>query len=201
MSTDPSTAARDSADVTADAPADTGPAEVPARGGAGPSRRARRHGGRRRLVPVLVAALVLALAAAGWLGWQVRQDNARDEARGQAIAAAQVYAVNLTTYNHETLEQDFARVIDNATGSFRSEYTAASQELRELIVKYKATATGRVISTGVVRSDTGGAELLLFVDQTVKNTNSDDPRIDRSRMQMGLQKEDGRWLISSLELL
>lgn len=158
---------------------------------------------RRRpvLLTVLVGGLVLSLGLAGWFGWQVRADNRLDDARRQAVATAQTYAVNLTTYDHAQLEADFARVLENSTGAFRVEYTAASESLRELIARFQATATGKVLSTAVVSVETDRAELLLFVDQTVNNTNTEQPRIDRTRMRMGLEKQDGRWLISSLDLV
>ena len=42
--------------------------------------------------------------------------------------------------------------------------------------------------------------VLLFVDQSVSNTKLPDPRIDRSRMKMTLEKVDGRWRASKVEL-
>lgn len=155
----------------------------------------------RTVVLALSALLAVSLAAAGWLGLQVRSDNQLDEARRQAVIAAQAYAVDLTTYDHTRLDADFARVLENSTGDFRAEYTAASESLRALIDEFKATATGTVLSTAVLGAETDHVDVLLFVDQTVENSNADEPRIDRSRMQMGLDKQDGRWLISSLDLL
>lgn len=160
---------------------------------------------RRRSVPwsslVLGLALALSLGVAGWMGLQVYDDDRQDNARRQATAAAQTYAVQLTTYDHTTLEQDFARVLANSTGAFRAQYTAASESLRALIVRFKGTATGEVLSTAVVSSDTDQAVVLLFVDQTVNNAQTKEPRVDRSRMRMELEKQDDRWLISDLELV
>ena len=44
------------------------------------------------------------------------------------------------------------------------------------------------------------AIVLLFVDQSVTNTKLPDPRIDRSRMKMTLEKVDGRCAQSKVEL-
>ena len=44
------------------------------------------------------------------------------------------------------------------------------------------------------------AVVLLFVDQSVSNTKLPDPRIDRSRMKMTLEKVDGRLRASKVEL-
>lgn len=167
-----------------------------------PATTARRKPRPRPVVAALSGVLVLTMAAAGWLGLQVRSDNDREDARRAVVAAANGYAVDLTTYNFSRLEADFQKVLDNSTGTFRSEYTAASASLRELIAKFKATATGKVLDSAVVlSSDEDRAIVLLFVDQTVSNSNSREPRVDRSRMKMGLEKRDGRWLISALDLL
>jgi Mce-associated membrane protein len=178
--------------------------ETPAAAPSPGRRRGRaRVGGLRRpgALPVLTVALVLALLLAGWMGLKVRHHHQLDSARHSAQATAQGYAVDLTTYDHAHLDADFNKVLNNSTGSFRAQYTAASQDLRALIAQYQATATGKVLETAVLSSDAHHATLLLFVDQTVTNTNSKDPRVDRSRMKMSLEKHGGKWLISSLDLL
>jgi Mce-associated membrane protein len=153
------------------------------------------------LVPGLIVALVSSLALTLVQTVRLRDEHRLAEARRQAIVTATNYAVDLTTYDFSHLDAEFNKVLSNSTGSFRAEYTAASASLRDLIAKFKATASGKVLETAVISSDTGQAQILLFVDQTVANTNSTTPRVDRSRMKMGLEKQDGKWLISSLDLL
>jgi Mce-associated membrane protein len=156
---------------------------------------------RRASVPVLIAALVLSLALAVVQTVRLRHEHQLSAARRQAVVTATNYAVDLTTYDFAHLDAEFNKVLAESTGSFRSEYTAASASLRDLIARFKATASGKVLETAVVSSDTSHAQILLFVDQTVTNTNSTTPRVDRSRMKMGLEKQGGKWLISSLDLL
>lgn len=156
---------------------------------------------RRALAPALVVVLLGLTGVATWLGLDLRHQHRLTAARQQAVVVATAYAVDLTTYDYSHLDAQFAKVLGNSTGSFRSEYTAASASLRDLIAKFKATASGKVLDTAVINSDTGHAQVLLFVDQTVTNSNSTTPRIDRSRMRMGLEKHGDRWLISSLDLL
>ncbi|HEX3829989.1 MAG TPA: hypothetical protein VHV82_22220 [Sporichthyaceae bacterium] len=156
---------------------------------------------RRVMLPVLLVALVLSLALAVVQTVRLRHEHELSQARQQAVAAASNYAVDITTYDFSHLDAQFKKVQDESTGSFRSQYTDASAGLRDLIAKFKATASGKVLETAVESGDAGHAQILLFVDQTVSNTNSTTPRVDRSRMKMGLEKQDGKWLISSLDLL
>lgn len=155
----------------------------------------------RLVVPALSLALAIALVLAGWFGLEARSDTKREDARRAVVAAATGYAVDLTTYDHARLDADFQKVLDNSIGDFRSEYTAASDSLRKFIAQFKAKATGKVLESAVLSGDSKRAVVLLFVDQTVTNANAKDPRIDRSRMKMELEKQGGRWLISGLDLV
>ena len=43
-------------------------------------------------------------------------------------------------------------------------------------------------------------EVVLFVDQSVSNAAAPAPQLDRSRVKMTMDKVDGRWLASKVEL-
>ena len=43
-------------------------------------------------------------------------------------------------------------------------------------------------------------EVLMFIDQAVCNVAVRDARMDRSRVQITMEKVDGRWLASDVEL-
>lgn len=118
-----------------------------------------------------------------------------------ALSAALAYAVQLTTYDYVGLDRELAALLQNATDSFRTEYTKATQSLRESIQRNQANASGKVLDAGVESFDGTHATILMFVDQTVTNASSKTPRVDRTRMRMSLVQQDGRWLISSLDLI
>jgi Mce-associated membrane protein len=124
-----------------------------------------------------------------------------DSQRQELVAVAETYAVNLTSYDFSKLDEDFARVLDTATGQFKSEYEVAKESLRKAIVQFQGKATGTVLARAVLSLDGDQAEVMLFVDQTVTNANTAQPRIDRLRMRMGLEKQSGRWLINKLDLV
>lgn len=164
-----------------------------------PSRRAR-VASWARPVPMLSLALVASLLLSAFL--LLRGSGDEDDAeRQELVAVAETYAVNLTTYDSARLDQDFARVMDVAVGQFRTEYEVAQQSLRELITKFKGKATGTVLARAVLSLDDGRGEVLFFVDQTVTNNNVAQPKIERLRMRMGLEKQSGRWMINKLDLV
>ena len=157
---------------------------------------------RRRTVRRLAAAALAAglLAALGVLGWQVLSEQRLNRAAAEAQRTAVDYAQVLTSIDSDNVDENFRQVLDGATGEFKDMYSASSGELRQLLIDNKATARGVVIDSAVQSISTDRAVVLLFVDQSVSNTKLPDPRIDRSRMKMTLEKVDGRWRASKVEL-
>lgn len=152
------------------------------------------------LIPALAGALVAALAGAGFLGWKFWQQHQLDQAREAAQRAAVSYAQVLTSVDSNNVDENFKQVLDGATGEFKDMYSKSSVELRQLLIENKATAHGAVVESAVQEASKDRAVVLLFVDQAVTNTKLPDPRIDRSRMKMTLEKIDGSWRASKVEL-
>lgn len=156
----------------------------------------------RRTLAVGAGAVLLAgaLAAAGVLGWQVRNQRIVDDAGQQAMAAAQQYAVILTAVDAAKLDSNFAAVLDGATGEFKDMYSQSSAGLKQVLIDNKAKATGTVLAAGIKSATPDKVEVMLFVDQSVTNALNPEPRLDRNRIIMTMEKVDGRWLAGNVEL-
>lgn len=148
------------------------------------------------VIAVLVAALVFS-SISGWQLWEQRQISA---AGGQAQEAAVAYAQTLTSIDSDKVDENFTDVLDGATGEFKDMYTQSSMQLRQLLIDNKATAQGTVVDSAIQSESQHKVVVLLMVDQTVTNTGRPDPRVDRSRMKITMEKVDGRWLASKVEL-
>lgn len=153
---------------------------------------------RRSVLPVL---LVAALGVSGFLGWRQWQDHQLKVAGEQAQQAAIAYAQVLTSIDSNKVDDNFKQVLDGATGEFKDMYTQSSVKLRQLLIDNKATAHGVVVDSAIQSETTDKVVVLLFIDQTVTNTAAPDPRIDRSRIKMTMEKVDGRWRASKVQLL
>lgn len=150
---------------------------------------------------VLPALLIAALAVSGFLGWRQWQDHQLKVAGEQAQQAAIAYAQVLTSIDSNKVDENFRQVLDGATGEFKDMYTQSSVKLRQLLIDNKATAHGVVVDSAIQSESTDRVVVLLFIDQTVTNTAAPDPRIDRSRIKMTMEKVDGRWRASKVQLL
>ncbi|WP_319434866.1 DUF3329 domain-containing protein [Mycobacterium sp. RTGN5] len=152
---------------------------------------------RRGLVWALIVGL---LGASGFLGWQVWQQREIAAASREAQQAAVHYAQILTSIDSNNVDQNFNEVLNGATGEFKDMYSRSSSQLRQLLVDNKATARGVVIDSAVKSASKNQVVVLMFVDQTVANSAAPDPRIDRSRVKMTMDKVDGSWRASKVEL-
>ena len=157
---------------------------------------------------MLVSSLLVLLlvASTAYLGFRVVGRNRAETARAEQVAAGQQYALALTSYDFKSLEGNFRAVTENSTDRFGRQYKEVSDSLTKLIEQYQATSKGNVVEAGVVSSDDEKAVLSLFVDQSVTNTNSPQPRVDRNRMKMTLVHAsdgngDDRWLLDDVQLV
>lgn len=156
----------------------------------------------KRRVRIAMVAVVFtgAFAAAGLLGWKLWDEHVVTEGAQAARQAAITYAQVLTSIDANQVDQNFAAVLDGATGDFQDMYTKASVQLRQLLIDNKATAHGVVVESAIQSESKNKVVVLLMVDQTVSNTARPDGRVDRSRMKMTMEKVDGRWRASKVEL-
>ena len=155
---------------------------------------------RRWVLPAAAGVGAALLAATGALGWQAWQQHQIKNASVEAQRAAVSYAQVLTSIDSNKVDENFKDVLDGATGDFKDMYSQSSVELRQLLIENKAAAHGVVVDAAVQEASKNRAVVLLFVDQSVTNAKLPDPRIDRSRMKMTLEKVDGRWRASKVEL-
>lgn len=158
--------------------------------------------GRQRLPLVLVAAaLVVAVVAAAFLGWRLKQAEDTEAAGRAALEAARNFAVALTTLDVADIDRTYQQVLDGATGQFKDEYSQGSAQLRQVLVDNEAAGRGIVVDAALKSVTENRVEVLLFVDQSVTNSLNPSPRIDRNRVQMTMNLVDGHWLASEVELV
>jgi Mce-associated membrane protein len=164
-------------------------------------KRSRRPWGRYARRSVLPLLLVASLTVSGFLGWKQWQEHQVKLAGQQAQQAAVAYAQVLTSIDSNKVDENFRQVLDGATGEFKDMYTQSSVQLRQLLIDNKATAHGVVVDSAIQSESTNKVVVLVFIDQTVTNTQAPDPRIDRSRIKMTMEKIDGHWRASKVQLL
>ncbi|WP_433631764.1 hypothetical protein [Nocardia sp. CA-120079] len=161
----------------------------------------RRRWALRAAVGAIAIGAVSVSVLACVLGWKLHDRNEVDAAAQRAAATAQTYAVTLTSIDSQNIDQNFAAVINGATGEFKATYTQSSNQLKALLVEHKAVSKGRIVDSSIKSASKDRVQVMLFVDQEVTNALSPDPRIDRSRMVMTMERVGGSWLASKVDLV
>lgn len=158
-----------------------------------------RANGRALLRRWLAIATLVAITGCG--GWLAVEHYASHLAGTEALEAAETYALALTNIDADDIDRGFAQIADGSTGEFKAMHTRSGATLRRTLIDNGATARGYV-AEGVVKSaDRSHAVVVLLVNQSVRNADNPEPVLDRSRIRMTMDKVDGRWLASRVELV
>ena len=156
---------------------------------------------RRRLLLALSVLGLLLMAALVALALQLRSYEQVDDDRAAAVQAAQQSALNLTSIDNEDFKADVQRVLDGATGSFKTDFEARSKELAQVLAQNQVASEGKVIDAGLVRYDDLNATALVVVDSNVKNVAVPEGRVNTYRMRLTLERRGDQWLTSMLEFV
>jgi Mce-associated membrane protein len=157
-----------------------------------------RAGRRTVLTAGLVAATVLATALSAWLGVLLSGQRTAEQRRQDVLAAARQSALNFTSLDYRHYGRDSANVLKGATGDFKKEFAAQTEELTKLVTRNKSVSEGQVLDAGIVRSDEHSARVLVVADSKVTNTAAPEGQARTYRLQLDLVHQDGRWLTSDV---
>ncbi|WP_329050073.1 hypothetical protein OG873_11660 [Streptomyces violaceus] len=149
----------------------------------------------------LVAATVSTTALALWLAFGLYGQREADQRRQGILAAARQSALNFTSLDYRHYDRDSANVLAGATGDFKKQFTAQTEQLTKLVAQNKSVSQGQVLEAGIVRSDEDSARVLVVADSKVTNTAAPEGEARTYRLQLDLVHKDGRWLTSDVEFV
>ncbi|MEU1940210.1 hypothetical protein ACH49O_04215 [Streptomyces coeruleorubidus] len=149
----------------------------------------------------LVAATVSTTALTLWLAFGLFQQREADQRRQGILAAARQSALNFTSLDYRHYDRDSANVLAGATGEFKKQFTAQTDQLTKLVAQNKSVSEGQVLEAGIVRSDEDSARVLVVADSKVSNTAAPEGEARTYRLQLDLVHKDGRWLTSDVEFV
>ncbi|MFG2289437.1 hypothetical protein ACGFOU_25625 [Streptomyces sp. NPDC048595] len=165
---------------------------------------------RARLSAALALLTVAGLVAVAVLGWQYQDGRQVEEARAQALAAAQQAAPVVLSYDYRHLDRDFAAARGRLTGSFRAEYGRTTKAVvAPTAKKYKGVVKASVVAppdggapaASVASASADSAVVLLFVNQVTKSTQVSGSRMDLNRVRMTLTRTADGWKVSAVDAL
>jgi ABC-type transporter Mla MlaB component len=151
------------------------------------------------LVPVLGGLLVLLLAATAFL-WLTRPEASavRTGDYVEALQAARSGVVDVTSFDHLTLDDDIEQIRRVATGDLREEAVAQLEDRRQELIDSEAVVNTEVVGAGVTRADESAASVLMVIQSTQRTAASPQAEVVKYRIQVELTKVDGRWMLSGI---
>ncbi|HWU22087.1 MAG TPA: hypothetical protein VN088_11220 [Nocardioides sp.] len=147
-----------------------------------------------------VAVALLAVGAA--LGWGTAQliGPASAPASSAALDAARRDVVDLMSYDYRTIDSDLSTALSHTVGGFHDTMASAMQAHRTTFVRLRSVSTATVTAAAVESATSSSATVLLFVDQTVRNSRTAGAETDHTRVVVTMTRSGGAWLVSDLEL-
>lgn len=151
------------------------------------------------LVPALAVLLVLLLAATGYL-WFTRPgtSSVRTGDYVQVLEAARSGVVDLTSFDYLTLDDDIAQAKKVAVGDLQTESVDQLNSQRQALTDQQAVVNTQVVGAGVTRADDSRGTVLLVIQSTQQTKAATQPTVVRYRIEVQLQKVDGRWRLSGI---
>ena len=157
---------------------------------------------RARIVFAAICLLgVVAIAATGYLTYQVRlQDNQRDD-RAQALAAMQSNVPKLLSYDgNNDLNQEFAAKYDLLTGKFREDFTTLTKSsIIPAAAAHRIVTNAKIAESGVISVADDSVSVLMFINQTTTSSEDPAPQLDGSRVKVTAVRSGDQWKIGGLQ--
>ena len=161
--------------------------------------RTRRQYRRLLVFRVLPLVLLAITAGAGYLKWQDASMHAAETAAVDSVRAASDTTVKMLSYRPDTVDRDLGAARDLLTGNLLNDYTSLTNEVVIPGAKQKQiSAVATVPGAASVSASGDRAVVLVFVNQTVI-IGSGPPTNTASSVRVTLQKQSGRWLVSSFD--
>ena len=151
------------------------------------------------LVPVLAVLLVLLVAGCVTL-WVTRPGDSavRTDDYVGALQAARAGIVDVASFDYVTLDDDIEQIRNVTTGDLREESVAQLDERRQQITDAQAVVNTTVVGAAVGAADEETATVFAVIQSTQQSNAAEQAQVQRYRVEVDLQRVDGRWLLSGI---
>jgi Mce-associated membrane protein len=182
-------------------PAETGGVGAISRPGDGRFGRARFY---RRPWAFIVVCLIALAGVAGTVGFGLAwsSGNAQQTGANQAKATASTFLVALTNFDAKSIDADFAKITNMATGNFSSQANKFfGSDIRQKLETALATSRGQIRDIYVESYGGGQASVYSVIDQVYANNTSKTPQSDVLRVVVNLTQRPQGWKVSNVTVL
>jgi hypothetical protein len=171
------------------------------RPGDGRSGRARFY---RRPWAFIVVCLIALAGVAGTVGFGLAWSNGNSQQTGanQAKATASTFLIALTNFDAKSIDADFSKITNMATGTFSSQANKFfGSDIRQKLETALATSRGQIRDIYVESYGGGQASVYSVIDQVYANNTNKTPQSDVLRVVVNLTQQPQGWKVSNVTVL
>jgi Mce-associated membrane protein len=176
----------ESTDDSADVDDDTTTAVSSERKTARTRGRLRRPQVRTVVSALAVVVIVALLALTGYMMWHHHQVNEKRQREADYAAAARQDVINLMSIDFNKAKEDVQRIVDNATGSFKTDFQDQADTMIKAVQDSKVAVTTSVSAAAVQSMTDDSAVVLVAAASEVTNSTgaNKEPRVWRLSVTM-----------------
>ncbi|MBO0854910.1 MAG: hypothetical protein J2P18_14245, partial [Nocardia sp.] len=157
----------------------------------------------KRTLAMTAASVVLfaGVASSGFFLWRHHEVTAQQHKQAEYLAAAREGVTTLTSLDFTHAAEDVKRVLDNSTGSFRSDFETRSKDFTSVIQQSKVATKGKVNSAAVQSMSDDSAVVLVAATSEVTNSAGAKQEPRGWRLSVTVQRVDGGLKMSKVEFV
>ncbi|MGE2730159.1 Mce protein [Mycolicibacterium vaccae] len=152
----------------------------------------------------LIAGLVVVLALTGltaWLGYHTYESHRAEQQRNLFLQVGRQGALNLTTINWESAEEDVQRILDSATGTFYDDFQQRAQPFVEVVKQAQSTSEGTIAEAGLESHHGDEGQVLVAVTVRTSNAGAPEQQPRAWRMRITVQEVNGEAKVSKVDFV
>ncbi len=152
------------------------------------------------LVPVLGVLLLLLLGLNAFLlapRFTGEESSVRTGTYVDVLQAARANVVDLTSFDHLTIDDDIEQARRVTTGDLTDESVEGLERVRQQLVDGQAVTSTEVVGAGVTRA-TDDEGTVVMVIATTRQAAGVPAQVRRDRIEVDLQRVGDRWLLSAI---
>lgn len=117
------------------------------------------------------------------------------------VAAGTRGAVNLTTIDHERVEEDVARIVDTSTGEFRDDFDTRRKPFIDAARTAQSKSVGTVAEAALESADGGVGRVLVALTVMTSNRGKPETQAQAWRMRITVVDDGSGFKVSKVEFV
>jgi Mce-associated membrane protein len=150
------------------------------------------------LALVLVAAL---LAATGYMVWQHHNATEQRQRAADFAAAARQGVITLMSLDFNKAKEGVQRIVDDSTGSFKTDFEAQADTMVKAVQDSKVVATASVSAVAVQSMTNDSAVVLLAAKSEVTNSTGANKEPRMWRLSVTVARDGSQLKLSRVEFV